>query len=299
MLWLLAMGRLPVLLLLFVAACGGPQIPKHNGYKGGNKAKPWTKAKTLKFDDKNEAKVEGDLAYGEKRRAAWYTADLPTAGQLDLKLEIVPPGDGANEDFDLGFEVLDPEYRVIARSDKNEGDDSGEIQKSKSLKDLEPGKYLIHMYLQDRRDSCDYLLRATFQPMATVGKSDFPAQVAFPQALPMVPLQDDTPKTYRPPAPTVVVVKKGHKKAAPKEEKPAPVTTLSARIIGMQVTGGSTQITIGRGTSGGAVVGMKGKIVGVPTGSFSLAQCNERTCTATVAATPDQIKGSGSVVLTP
>lgn len=275
-------------------------MPTHNGYKGGTKAKPWAKAKTLKFDDKSEAKVEGELSYPDRKRAAWYVADLAQPGQLDLKLEVVPPGEETNEDFDLGFEVLDPGYRVIARSDLQEGEDVGEIQKSKSLLDLEPGRYLVHLYLQGRMDSADYVLRATFKPMSTVGQSDFPAQVSFPQALPMVPLQDDTPKTYRPAKPTTVVTVKRTKKAAPpKEEKPAPAATLSARIIGMQVVGSSTQITIGRGTSAGAAVGMKGKIVGVPTGSFSLAACTERTCTATVAATPDQIKGSGSVVLTP
>ena len=73
------MGRLPVLPLLIVAvtagACGGTQIPKHSGYKGGSKAKPWKKAKTLKFDDKMEAKVEGDLAYADYRRSAWFVAD--------------------------------------------------------------------------------------------------------------------------------------------------------------------------------------------------------------------------------
>jgi hypothetical protein len=292
------MGRLPVLLLLFVAACGGARVPTHNGYKGGNKAKPWTKAKTLKFDEKSEAKVEGELSYPDKKRAAWFAADLASAGQLDLKLEIVPPGDGTNEEFDLGFEVLDPGFRVIARSDLQEGDDVGEIQKSKNLLDLEPGRYLVHLYLQGRMDSADYVLRAVFKPMSTVGKSDFPSQVAFPDTLPMVPLQDDTPKSYKPPAPTVVVVKR-KKTDKPKEAAPPPATTMNARIIGMQVVGGGTQITIARGTSAGAAVGMKGKIVGVPTGSFSLAACNERTCTATVSATPDQIKGSGNVVLTP
>jgi hypothetical protein len=296
---LLAMGRLPVLLLLIVAACGGAQVPTHNGYKGGSKTKPWLKAKGLKFDEKSEAKAEGELSYRDKKRSAWFAADLTQPGQLDLKLEIVPPGESTNDEFDLGFEVLDPGNRVIARSDLKEGDDSGEIQKSKSLLDLEPGKYLIHLYLQGRMDQCDYVLRAVFKPMSTVGKSDFPAQVSFPQPLPQVPLQDDTPKSYKPPTSTAVVVVKKGKKPPPPPEKPAPVTTLSARIIGMQVMGGSTQITIGRGTSAGAVVGMKGKIVGVPTGSFSLAACNERTCTATVSATPDQIKGSGSVVLTP
>jgi hypothetical protein len=44
---------------------------------------------------------------------------------------------------------------------------------------------------------------------------------------------------------------------------------------------------------------MKGKIVGVATGDFEVAACNERTCTATVKVTPDQIKGASSVVLTP
>jgi hypothetical protein len=294
------MGRLSLVLLLIVAGCGGAQVPEHNGYKGGSKAKPWKKAKTLKFDDKNEAKAEGWLSYKRQVRAAWFAAELPTPGQLDLKLEIVPPGEEVSEDFDLGFEILDPGFRVIARSDQSEGDDVGEIQKQKKLLDLEPGRYYIHLYLQGRMDAADYVLRAAYTPMSTVGKSDFPSQVSFPQPLAMVPLQDDTPKSYKPPTPTTVVtVKRTPSPAKPKEEKPAPVTSVTARIIGMQVVGSSTQITIGRGTSAGAVVGMKGKIVGVATGSFSLTACNERTCTATVSATPDQIKGSGSVVLTP
>jgi hypothetical protein len=144
------------------------------------------------------------------------------------------------------------------------------------------------------------VLKATFKPMSTVGKSDFPSQVAFVPTLPMVPLQDDTPKSYKAAATTTAVVtRKGPKPPKKDEPKPAPATELSARIIGMSVVSGGTQITVGRGTSGGAAVGMKGKIVGVGSGSFTLASCNERTCTATVSATPDQIKASGSVVLTP
>ena len=296
------MGRLSVLLLLIVAGCGGAQVPQHNGYKG-KKPQPWKKAKALKFDDKNEAKAEGELAYAEYKRAVWYSADLTQPGQLELRLEITPPGDAVNDEFDLGFEVLDPGFRVIMRSDSQEGDDTGDLNKQKTLKDLEPGRYLVHLYLQHRLDSADYVLKASFKPMSSIGKSDFPAQVAFVPTLPMVPLQDDTPKSYKPATATVVTVKKpkgGGPKTEPKVKEPAPPTTsMSARIIGMQVVGGGTQITVGRGTSGGAAVGMKGKIVGVPAGSFTLAACNERTCTATVSATPDQIKGSGSVVLGP
>jgi hypothetical protein len=271
----------------------------HNGYKG-KKPQPWKKAKTLKFDDKLEAKVEGELSYPDFKRAAWYVADLTQPGQLDVRLEITPPGDAVNDDFDLGLEVMDPGFRTIAKADLEEGE-AGDLTKTKSLLDLEPGKYYVHLYLQGRLDTADYVLKAVFKPMSTVGKSDFPAQVAFVPTLPMVPLQDDTPKNYKPEKPTVVVTRKGPKgpPKLPEPKKEPAAASLNARIIGMQVVGGSTQITVGRGTSGGAAVGMKGKIVGVPTGSFTLAACNERTCTATVAATPDQIKGSGSVVLTP
>jgi len=294
------MGRVSLLLLLIVAACAGAQIPQGNGYRKGVK-QPWKKAKTLKFDEKMEAKAQGELSYADQKRAAWFIADLQQAGQLDIKLDITPPGEDVDDEFDLGFEVLDPGNRIIAKSNKEEGEDTGEMQKSKALLDLEPGRYMIHLYLQDRRDTCDFVMRATFKPMSTVGKSDFPAQVLFTPNLPMVPLQDDTPKSYKPPTTTAVVVK--HTPKTPKEPKkdptPPPAATKNARIIGMQVIGGGTQITIGLGTAGGAAVGMKGKVNNVASGSFTLAACNERTCTATVSATPDQIKGSGGVTLTP
>jgi hypothetical protein len=298
-LWLPAMGRLVVLLLLIVAACGGAQVPAHSGYKG-KKPQPWKKAKALKFNDKGEAKVEGELAYGRYKRAAWFSADLAQPGQLDVKLEITPPGDTVNDEFDLGLEVLDQDFRVIVRSDLQEGDDTGDLQKSKSLKDLEAGKYYIHLYLQHRLDSADYLLRASYQPQPSIGKSDFPAQVAFVPVLPQVPLQDDTPKD-RMPKTTATVVRKSPRTVTntpPKKEEPVGPAKLNARILGMTVVGGGTQITIGVGTNAGAAAGMKGKVVGLPSGNFDVTSCSERSCTAVVKATPDQIKASGSVVLT-
>ena len=288
-----------VLALVVLGASGGPQIPVHSGYKT-DKVKPWKKPKAIALDpEKQEGKAEGDLNYAEYKRAKWFSIDVPANGELDLRLEITPPGEEANEDFDLAMEVLDPGYRVISKSDL-EDEDAHELNKVKTLYDLAPGKYLVHLYLQGRRDTADFVLRAAFKRTAAAEvKSDFPAKVAFTPPLPMVPLNDDTPKSYKPPTTTVVQIKKLPVKKAPVEKAPPPVTTMTARIINMQVIGSSTQITIGRGTSAGAAVGMKGKIVGVPTGSFSIAACNERTCTATVSATPDQIKGSGSVVLTP
>lgn len=286
------------LLLLIVAACGGAQIPMHNGYKGGDKAKPWKKARLLKWDDKGEAKADGDLSYPEMRRAAWYVADLPQSGELDLRVEITP-GDFVSEDFDLALEVLDPGNRVIAKSDI-EDDDAGQLNKQKKLLDLDPGKYLVHLYLQSRIDAADYTLKAEFKPAATTqGSSDFPAEVAFLPPLPMVPINDDTPKSYKPPAP-VVVHHTRHQPRPPKKPEPAPVQKLSARILGVSVVSAGTQITIGLGTMKGAKAGMQGKVDGLPGGTFTLSTCNERACTATVAATLDQVNhAAGTVSLTP
>jgi len=292
------MRRIVLALVLF-GACGGTQIPVHSGYKS-EKAKPWTKAKTLNFDEKMEAKAEGDLHYGEMRRAKWYALDIPGNGELALKLEATPPGEATNEDFDLAIEILDPGFRVISKADMEE-EDVGELNKTRTLYDLAPGRYLIHIYLQGRLDSADFVLRAAFKRTAAAEvKSDFPAPVPFLSALPMVPLNDDTPAGYQKKSVAVVTIKKKNRPATPKEgPAPPPSTSKSARIIGLSVTGGGTQITVGLGTDQGAAPGWKAKIAGVQ-GSFPVASCNARTCTAVVSATPDQIKaGGGNVTLSP
>ena len=285
--------------LVLAMACGGVQVPKHSGYKS-DKSKPWKKPKVLTWDEKLEAKAEGDLDYKDYRRAKWFAVDLPAQGELGLRLEITPPGDQTNENFDLGLEIYDPGMRVISKSDA-EDEEAGELTKSKQLLDLVPGRYFIHLYLQGRLDTADFILRLTYKRSAPAEiKSNFPAEVAFLPPLAMVPLNDDTPKNYHPPtAPTVVkVIKKGPK--PPPEKKEPVVQALSARVIGVSIVSGGTQITIGKGTASGASQGMHGKINGLATGSFTVSSCNERTCLAVTSATPDQIKGAGGTVsLTP
>jgi hypothetical protein len=288
---------LSIVVVCAVTACGGPQIPTHNGYKP-KEAKPWKKPKALKFDDKGEAKAEGDLSYPDMRRARWYELSLPSSGQLALGLEVTPPGDAVNDDFDLGLEVLDSAYRVLSKSDL-EDEDAHELNKKKKLVELAPGKYLVHLYLQGRTDTADFVLHAAFKTTAAAEvKSNFPADVLFVPVLPQVPLQDDTPRNYKPP---VVVEKHGprHRPTPAPTPAAAPAATVSARIINVQIVAGGTQITLGRGTTTGANDGMHGSIRGVP-GAFQIGGCNERTCTATIKATPDQIKSSDNMVtLTP
>jgi len=288
-----------VSLSVVLMACGGPQIPTHNGYKP-KEAKPWKKTKALKLDDKGEFKADGDVSYPDMRRARWYEVDLPSNGQLALNVEATPPGDAVNDDFDLGLEVFDPSSRVIAKSDLEEAD-AHELVKKKTLVDLPPGKYLVHIYLQGRMDSADFVLRGSFKPTpAAEAKSNFPNDVPFTPTLPMVPIQDDTPRNYKQPTAVVThTTKHPHAKdpTPPKVETPA-AASLSARIIGMQVSGGGVVITVARGTSTGAATGMKGKVDGA-SASFTLSNCGDRTCSATIAATPDQLKNASSVTLLP
>jgi hypothetical protein len=287
-----------VSLSVVLMACGGPQIPSHNGYKP-KEAKPWKKPKPLKFDEKQEAKTEGDVSYPDMRRARWFQVELTANGQLTLSLEITPPGDAVNDDFDLGMEVFDPSSRVISKSDLEDAD-AHELTKKKTLVDLAPGKYLVHVYLQGRMDTADFVLHASFKATAAAeAKSNFPADVLFVPTLPMVPLQDDTPRNYHPVTTTTArVVRRPHSPTPP--PPPAPtVAAVTARIIGVQVVSGGTLITVGRGKTSGATDGMKGKINGIASG-FVIGNCNDRTCTATVTATLDQIKNSnGTVSLSP
>jgi hypothetical protein len=281
----------PVALAALAPACGGPKVPTHSGYKTET-AKPWKKPKVLAFDEKAEAKADGDLAYRDYRRARWFAVDLPANGELTIKLEITPPGDSVNEEFDLAMEVLDPGFRVIAKSDLEESD-AYELAKSRELVDLVPGRYLIHLYLQGRMDSAEYSLRVGYKRTAPAEvKTTFPSEVEFLQPLALVPPKDDTPVTYKPPT-TVVRTTRTVRPPKPPVAATPKADPITARIIGVLIIDNKTQITIARGTASGASDGMKGSLKSF---SFTLSGCNERRCSALLTATPDQVRAAGSTV---
>jgi hypothetical protein len=274
-----------------VAACGGPKIPMHSGYKTET-AKPWKKPKPLVLDEKLEAKASGDLSYKDYRRARWFSVDLLANGELTVKLDVTPPGESVNEEFDLAMEVLDPGFRVISKSDLEEAD-AGELAKTKTLLDLPAGRYLIHLYLQGRMDSAEYELRVLFKRTAPAEvKTTFPSEVEFVPALALVPPKDDTPASYKPPT-TVVRTTTVRRPPKPDPEKPK-VASLTGRITQINVVNNKTQITIGILD---AKDGMRGQLKGI---GFVLEGCTEKRCKAVVSATVDQVKSAGdTVVVTP
>ncbi|MBX3162784.1 MAG: hypothetical protein KF773_42875 [Deltaproteobacteria bacterium] len=291
--------------LVGVVGCGGTPIPMHSGYKS-EKEKPWKKAKSIKLDDKGEGKAGGDLSYATYKRARWFAVELPTHGELDVKLEVTPPGEAVNDDFDLGFEILDPHFRVLAKSDAEEGDGKGEMQKQKTLRDIDPGKYLIHLYLQSRVDTAEFGLKVAFRSTrAPDAKTNFPEQVEYVPTLAAINATDEAPKTAKKPEPwkpppgwKPPVTPEKPVTPDKKPEKPT-VTTVSARIVGVSVVSGGVQILIGRGTGSEppAIDGMRATLKGIA-GAFPISGCSDSTCNAVITkATTDQVKAAGGMVV--
>ena len=295
------MKRLWFVAVVALAACGGPSVPQHSGYKGKN-PEPWKKPKDIKLTEKEGkylGKVEDSLDYATFKRARWYRVQLPGPGKLDFDLEITPGGDA--EDMDVAFEVLSPRFEVIAHSDA-ESDDANEQKKTKSLPDLAEGDYLVHLYLQGRMDAADIELKATFTRGELAWKSDFPSQVAYVGELAAIPPFDDTPIKAAPPKrprPT------GSRPSRPDPE-PTPVATdpsapkpIAASITNVEPSGSGARITIGAGTNAGVQDGWRGSINGVKGSSFVVSGCGGVTCQATVKVSADEASGSGKVVLKP
>lgn len=289
------LGALLAAALALALGCGGPDIPSHSGYKS-DKAKPWKKPKVIPLDEKGEGKVDGELSYAEYRRAKWYAVDVPSEGQLDVSLEISPPGD--DEEYDMAMEVLDPNFVVISKADLDE-DDAHEVLKQRSLYELSPGRYLIHLYLERRIDTGEYDLKVAFTAQAKAYESTFPADVAFLPRLPVVPLLDDTPadQIVKRTKPTIKRTGKGRTKTT--ASKPEDTSKkVNGHVINVVVSGSDSVITVDRGNAQGVSDGMKGYVVGVKDGGFSTSSCTERNCKGKVAATPDQIsKAGGKVIL--
>jgi hypothetical protein len=284
-----------------LVGCGGVPIPTHAGYKSKN-AEPWKKPKEIKLDANNVGKADGDLDYKEFRRAKWYVVNIPRDGDLSVNLEVTPPGE---DKFDLAMEVLDSNWNVLTKSDKDD-DDGFELKKAKNLIELRPGAYYIHLYLEGRLDTAEYELQVKYAPgsPAIDPNDNFPHEVAFVPDLPVVPLQDDTPVTK----PTGGGGHGGHGGGGGGGHTTTTTTTttttgggppVAARIVDVRIGGSGTQITINKGTDAGLKDGSKGSIDGVKGGSFEAFGCSPTRCKGNVSASVDEVNRSGKATVNP
>src|SRR5690606_42063399 len=98
------------------AACGGADVPEHNGYKSPT-SRPWQSPVDLVLDEDNEAEVDDVVSYPKRQRARWYAVDLPSAGEREVKLSI--PALLEDREVDLAFAIVEERYPVIAAADRD------------------------------------------------------------------------------------------------------------------------------------------------------------------------------------
>ncbi len=295
---------LGLVLLVLLVACGGPQAPTHNGYKG-KKPRPWEKPKVVKLE-KNAGKSGFELHYGKYKRARWLAVDLPGPGNLTAQIDVTPSSgtggpdeEGEERDIDVGFEILDGKsFNVLAASGL-ESDDAHDLKKEHKLENLPQGRYLIHVYLQGRFHVADIDLKVSFERGEIPWKSDFPNQVAFVGPLAAIPPLDDTPEKVERKRVTRVSVKKRRGKEEVKEVDPGGGGgSVMAEISDTQPEGsGGTIITIAAGTGDGLENGLSGSIRGVRNSGFKLTGCGPTTCRAKVKAPIDDVRGAGAVLI--
>lgn len=276
------------LIVLTASGCG-PSVT-HDGYKS-LRQQPWKSPKELTFDEDSELEVDDQVDYPRRRRAKWYAVDLPAYGNLKLRLTVQPLEDESKE-IDIAMEVLDSTYRVIATADADD-EDAGDLNKRRTLEDLDAGRYYIHVYAQRRLDRADYTLRGTYERGSKAYESTFPYEVPYVGILPAVPLFDDTPPK---PEPKRIV----HSKRPVAK----PTTTVRGRISGITTTAKGTQIKIDRGSSQGVDKGWRGVVVtksgkAIENGQFTVSKVSSSESYGLVKATQDAVTAAKYVRLSP
>lgn len=292
------MTRMAPLLLLIPLGCG-PGVPAHEGYPR-QADEPWADPEVLELDDLGEAEVDDTVSYPKRERARWYAVDLPSYGELEVKLRYGPLLFGQEaQELDLAFEVLNEDFKVITRADAAEPD-AGDEKKSRTLYELQPGRYYIHVYAQERTDEAEFTLRLSQEGKGGDGPSDFPAGVAFLDALPAVPPVDDAPPPRRKPKPRPRPRPRPDRDKD-KDEKPEAIR---GRIAGISASGAGTRIKINRGTNAGVEVGWRGAVItgggqAIPKGRFSISRVTPGESYAKVKATADAVTSAKYVRLRP
>ena len=261
------------LVILFLIGCG-PKTIDHSGYPDGD-TKPWAKPKSLKLDERYEAKVDGIASYPKKERARWYVVDLPADGKMTATITIEPRAPGA----DLGMEILDAGFNVASK----DGDDELQPKKERVADKLTGGKAYIHVYTLKRPDEADYTLRLRFAPSLNTTTPVTPT-VAVADDIPNHPdlaqvSSADAKRrpgggthTPTPPPPPPHVVAKG----------------VSAKIYEFGIKDGKVHIKIDKGQVDGVEAGWRGYVLSTKSGDkilgsdFTVQKVKESDCEASV-----------------
>jgi len=241
--------------------------------------------------------------------------------------------EGDDDDDDWGDDDDDDDDSGGAAA----GESGDDLEWEQTLVELRAGAYYLHVYALGRLDAAEYSLKLTYKSGSVDHQSDFPAQVAFLEPLPVVPSIDDTPpidcKTcdckhdarcklscsacdkkvshgggHHTPTPSVDCAScscdDASCKKKCKDKCGAGGTCVSARIIRPMAAGGGTKLVLNAGTTQGVQVGWKGRVVDakgktIEGGDFTVGRAGTNDSDGTVRASPDAVRAAGGVRLCP
>jgi hypothetical protein len=290
---------------LLVGACGGAQ-GFNSGYPSGEK-EPWTSPDKLTINANGEASGEGTIAFPQDKRAKWYSVELPVQGDLQAKLTF----DAQNTGADVGFEILDSGFNVVAAPQSD--DDIGQAKKVRTVKDARAGRTYIHIYALGRADILEYKLRLKYDPKA--GAPPPPPQpqvenpgVVFPATVPNLPPLAAIPGAPPPKKGEPVVVKPPEPTPTPQvptPPTPPPIEGKVGEITEFGTSGSGVRIVINKGAEAGVEEGWEGNVLEaasgnkklLPKGSFKVKKVKDDESEGIVNLTLDDIQRNRKVVL--
>jgi hypothetical protein len=285
-------------LSLALAACGG-SAPDHTGYPT-NAKEPWARAKRISLDDNFEGKADGQVSYPKRDRAKWFLLKLPIEGGLNAKLTVDPVTPGA----DVGFEILDAGFNVIATGENEE--EGGQMKKERKVREVPRGEAYIHVYTLGRSDEADFKLRIKFTPRTIADPTS-----AYPNTIPNTPELAAVPNKDWPEA-RVAVRKPNHVPDKPTQPVKPPVVPVDTKgsvrgsVVEFSDTGSGVKIIINKGSANGidkewtGEVLQKGTDRAIKSGFFKIRNVKNDECDAVVSGVSlDDIQNNRSVRLKP
>src|SRR5262245_21487733 len=125
-------------ILFTVSSCA--RIVVQDSKSGEDAKEKGAKPMTL---DNGEAKAHGIVTYPGGDRVDWKMVELPSRGQMDIKLQWQPPRPG----LQLSFDVFDEWNTPIVQSKKQKGSKKSHSRvRTATVDDALKGKYFIRIF---------------------------------------------------------------------------------------------------------------------------------------------------------
>jgi hypothetical protein len=265
------------------------------------------------------ARTTGTVSYPYGDRVDWFVVELPKSGSADVTLRLSPKRKGAL----FGLELWNDDYEPVSKRRTSAKRVRLFVDRAKFPRH----KVYVRVYAVGVEDVGSYALSVDYEAPPLVPSFEAMAQLDIPDPPPLPRVPEPEPERLPPPPPPPCpdppdpnvracwktcppgsYFNKARQRCEELPEcgdcvSPQPVV---ARVIGLQVQGDFTVITIGVGSDRGITKDWRGSLVDSSTppkpirgGELAVIRVNKLSTMAKVKATADQVHANPLVRLTP